>query len=123
MNDQELHNIGRRRDSRLRLQIPARLETIHGTSRVMLIDLSQSGGQIMTDEKLLCGQDAVLCWQQFEAFGQIIWSTPTQAGLEFVELLLPATVIATRDQADRDTRKLDKREAIDAARAWYNSYR
>jgi len=89
----------------------------------MLIDLSQSGGQVVTDEKLLSGKDAMLHWLEFEAFGRIVWSTPTQAGLEFAELLDPSTLITTRDLADLDTRKVDRREAFDAARAWYNGYR
>jgi len=118
-----LNTIGRRRDSRLRLQLSARLETIHGNARVMLMDLSQSGGQVVTDEHLLSGKDAVLCWLHFEAFGRIVWSTPTQAGLEFAELLPASTLIDTRDMADLDTRKVDRRAAFDATRAWYNGCR
>ncbi len=115
--------IGRRRDSRLRLNIPARLETIYGNVKVVLIDLSQSGGHLLTGEKQLCGKDAVLGWLQYEAFGRIVWSTDRQAGLEFDGMLTPQTLLATRDAAERDPRKEEQREAFLAARAWYNGHR
>lgn len=117
------HQIGRRRDSRLRLHIPARLETIHGNYSALLIDLSQSGGHVLTDERLIHGQDALLVWLKYEAFGRVVWASQRQAGLEFDELLDPQTLLSTRDRADRDTRKEDQHEAFLAARAWYNGQR
>lgn len=123
MHDQSLQQIGRRRDSRLRLHIPAQLVTIHGNFRAQLLDLSQSGAHLMVEEKLLRGGDAVLSWLNYEAFGRIVRATATQVGLEFDELLPPATLVTTRDLADQNTAKEDKREAFEAARAWYHGYR
>ncbi len=114
---------GRRRDSRLRLAIPARLETIHGTYPAALLDLSQSGAHIRVDEPLGKGVDAILFWLQFEAFAGVVWSTPTHAGLEFDELIAPAVLLDTRDLAERNTRDEDRRDAFEAARAWYHGHR
>ena len=118
-----LHPIGRRRDCRLRLTIPARVETIHGNYLAVLLDLSQSGAHFRVDEPLGSGGDALLLWLGFEGFGRIVWSTTHHAGLEFDEMLPPATLIATRDLAEKDTRKDDHRQAFETARSWYHGYR
>ena len=123
MSPEPLHQIGRRRDSRLRLHLPARITTIHGKWQAQLLDLSQSGAHLEVAERLMKGGDAVLNWLQFEAFGRIVWATATQVGLEFDELIAPDTLVITRDLADQHTAKEAKRIAIEAARAWYHDYR
>ena len=123
MSPETHHRIGRRRDSRLRLHLPARIITIHGNWQAQLLDLSQSGAHLEVSERLMKGGDAVLNWLQFEAFGRIVWTTATQVGMEFDELIAPATLVVTRDLADQHTAKEAKRIAIEAARAWYHDYR
>ena len=123
MSPETHHRIGRRRDSRLRLHLPARITTIHGKWQAQLLDLSQSGAHLEVAERLLKGSDAVLNWLQFEAFGRIVWTTATQVGMEFDELIAPTTLVTTRDLADQHSARQDKRIALEAARAWYHDYR
>jgi len=123
MHDPKLHQIGRRRDARLRLAIPAHLITIHGKHRVALCNLSQSGAQMQLNGKLkLCG-DAVLVWLHYEVFGRIVWSANGQAGMEFDELIAPGTLITTRDIVDFKTGPDENREHYEATRAWYQGER
>lgn len=123
MHDQALQKIGRRRDSRLRLRIPAKIETTFGTLPVTLLDLSQSGAHVFSTEPLATTGDAVLTWLHYEAFGRIVWFCGPQAGLEFDKLLAPSTLLTTRDIGEQTIAREERRETFEAARAWYNGYR
>ena len=123
MSPEAQSQIGRRRDSRLRLHIPARLDTIHASVQAQLLDLSQSGAHLAVAEQLVLGEDTLLRWLSFEGFGRVVWATPKQVGLEFDELLLPATLVTTRDLADQSTAKKDRRRAYEAAKTWYQGNR
>jgi len=124
IHDPALIPIGRRRDSRLRLHIPAQVATIHTTQKAELLDLSQSGAHVALSEPVIQGGDALLTWLNFEAFGRIVWASPTQAGIEFDELLAPAALLITRDLADQLVPKDERRrENNEAARTWSEGYR
>lgn len=114
---------GRRRDSRLRLGVPAQLITLTGQSIASLRDLSQSGAHLATKAQLVRGEDAVLSWLGFETFGRIVWASHGEAGLEFDELLAPAILIKTRDQFDLGLAPSAEQAAYDAARRWYMGLR
>ncbi len=111
--------VGRRRDSRLRLGVPAQLITLSGQSSASLCDLSQSGAHVRAKGVLERGEDAVLTWLGFEAFGRIVWAGDGEAGLEFDELLAPAILIATRDQVDLGFAPSTRQADHDQARDWY----
>ncbi len=123
MHEPHLHQIGRRRDSRLRVSIPATLVTLDGKFRVALCDLSQSGAHLRTDGKIASGGDAVLTWLHYEVFGKIVWAAPGQAGIEFDEILAPATLLTTRDIVDFKLGPDEKREHYESARQWYQGER
>ena len=74
--------IGRRRDARLRLGVPAQLITLHGQYSASLCDLSQSGAHVRAKGDLFRGEDAVLQWLGFEAFGKLVWAANGEGGLE-----------------------------------------
>ncbi len=112
--------VGRRRDSRLRLSVPAQLITLSGQFNASLCDLSQSGAHLQSRGQLSCGEDAVLTWLGFEAFGRIVWAGEGEAGMEFDELLAPAVLIETRDQVDLGYAPSVKQAEYEAAkRNWY----
>ncbi len=123
MHDPELHRIGRRRDSRLRVSIPAWLETLDGKLRVALCDLSQSGAHVRCHGTLPGSGDAVLTWLHYEVMGRIVWSAPGQAGIEFDELIAPGTLISTRDIVDYGLAPDEDRQHYNDVRAWYQGYR
>jgi PilZ domain len=106
---------GRRRHSRLRLQLPARLITLEGTLHATLIDLSQTGAKVALDANAPSRGDGFLAWGSFEIFCSIAWADHRLCGLVF-DLPLPSEVlIATRNLGDT-TPPVDANRA--AARAW-----
>ena len=107
---------GRRRHSRLRVHLPARLITLEGTLPVTLLDLSFRGGKVVLGMVVLRrGASAVLSWGSFEAFCTVAWTRGQSCGLDFDTPLNPQVLIATRDLSDA-TPKVDASRV--AARAW-----
>lgn len=107
---------GRRRHSRLRVCLPARLITLDGTLAATLLDLSFRGAKVALGRcDLRCGDNAVLTWSTFEAFCTVAWVKDDACGLDFDVPLRPNLLIATRDLADA-TRKVDARRT--AAEDW-----
>ena len=92
---------GRRRHSRLRLHLPARLMTITSTFPVTLLDLSQTGARIKADTYQVAG-DAVLTWDRFEVFCRIAWIGGEQCGLDFEEPIGQDILLVTRNLVRTD---------------------
>ncbi len=111
--------IRRRRDSRLRTDIPAKLITLSSAPSVKLRDLSQTGAQIECPEPLSIGSEALLNWLHFEAFGTVQWNHPPFAGLEFDEPLPEEVVLSTREKIDRGEVLNTAKAAEKAAHNWY----
>ena len=102
---------GRRRHSRLRVHLPAKLITLDGTLSATLLNLSFSGAKLLLGTKVVPpGSSAVLNWGAFEAFCTVAWVAGGHCGLDFEEPLQPEVLIATRDLADISPR-------VDANRA------
>lgn len=110
---------GRRRHSRLRVCLPARLITLDGTLTATLLDVSFRGAKVVvsTQPALRVGASAVLNWAGFEAFCSIAWTRPDLVGLDFDAPLKPQVLIATRDLADATPRQDPGRMA---ASEWVN---
>ena len=107
---------GRRRHSRLRVCLPARLITLDGTLTVTLLDLSFRGAKVVGNApSLKRGASAVLTWGAFEAFCPLAWIDGDLCGPDFDAPLKPRVLIATRDLADASPR-VDARRV--AARDW-----
>lgn len=116
---------GRRRDSRLRIRqgIPAQVLTLDGQDSGSLLDLSQSGAHLRLKTPLRRGQDVMLWWLGFEAFGRVVWVNDHEAGLEFHELVPEPVLIRTRQEVDSGKARSTQEVAYEAARAWYQGYR
>ncbi len=117
VSSEESAKAGRRRHSRLRTRLPARLKTLTDTHQGLLFDLSFLGGRIAIDGTLRPGAEAVLCWAHFEVFANIAWCEEGFCGLEFEEPLPGSVLIATRDLFDASPR-IDQTRM--AARAFVN---
>lgn len=102
---------GRRGDSRLRLHLPARITTIHGSMTVLLTDLSTSGARIATNENLRPGHSAVLWWSGLEAFGEVRWCEDGVCGIGFVDPIGTEAVLRTR-ALDAEARMADPRDSV-----------
>ena len=104
---------GRRRHSRLRLNLPAKLITRDGTLAVTLLDLSFSGARLgLGAAPLRAGASAVLSWASFEAFCTLVWVQDSTCGLDFEVPLHPQVLLATRDLADLAPRIDGNRVAV-----------
>jgi hypothetical protein len=116
---------GRRRDSRLRIRqgVPVQLMTLDGQDSASLLDLSQSGAHIRLKAPLRRGQDVILWWLGFEAFGRVVWTSGSEAGLEFHELLPAPMLLHTREQVDAGLARSTSEVAYETARAWYQGWR
>lgn len=119
------HQTGRRRDSRLRIRqgVPAQILTLDGQGSASLLDLSQSGAHIGVKTPLRRGQDVVLWWLGFEAFGRIVWASGTEAGMEFHDLLPAPVLLRTREQVDAGKARSTAEVAYVSARSWYQGWR
>src|SRR5690606_26201902 len=85
----------RRGKARLRLGIPAQLLSLHGRSRVTLLDLSESGARIRYDGQPVI--DVVLEWLGYEAFGRVVRHSGRELGVRFDEPISQAWVLDTRE--------------------------
>ncbi len=112
-------SIGRRRDSRLRIAIPATLITVAGQWRATLCDISQSGARLRIGEQIRDDQEAVLSWLEFESFGKIVWCHDGYVGLEFYDLLAPNVLIVSRDRMDLGDVVTDEQKVLERSKAWY----
>ena len=102
---------GRRRHSRLRARLPARLMTLTDTWQGMLFDLSFYGARIALEGHIRPGSEAVLCWADFEVFATVAWCDEGFCGLEFEEPLSGQVLITTRDLFDASPRIDQTRQA------------
>jgi hypothetical protein len=104
----------RRGKARLRLGIPAHLLTVHGRSRVTLLDLSQSGARLQYAGERI--GDGVLEWLDHEAFGSVVRRAGGEVGLRFDEPITHAWVLDTRARLPAIARTEDQLRRF--AREW-----
>ncbi|MGH6786056.1 MAG: PilZ domain-containing protein [Novosphingobium sp.] len=117
------NRIGRRGSGRLRARIPARLVTLDGTRSTVLIDLSTGGARAKAVEGLRVGQQMVLQWAGFEAYGAVQWLAHGLCGMAFdepieSEVLLETRAVDEREHLpeDRDLVRLKAWEWVSGAR-------
>jgi hypothetical protein len=115
----------RRRNARLRIRrgVSAQVLTLTGQTTVSLLDLSASGAQVRVKAPLRCGQDVMLWWLGFEAFGQVVRANGEEAGVAFHDPLPLPVLVQTRQQIDAGLAPTAARDAYQAAREWYMGLR
>lgn len=109
---------GRRGRSRLRVRLPAKLQTRIENARVILVDLSMTGARLVADNPPAVGTEAMLHWDRYEAFGEVVWAQGVQFGLSFEEPISEQDVLATRELDDVARLPHDKELLRQAAREW-----
>ena len=117
-NDIKQVQRGRRNRSRLRVRLPAKLETRTETSRVILVDLSTTGARVLSENLPKVGTEAVLHWDKYEAFGEVVWAEGVHGGIAFFDPLTEQDVLATRDLDDAARLPQDRELLRQAARHW-----
>lgn len=109
---------GRRDRSRLRVRLPAKLETRIETSRVILADLSTTGARVLAEDLPRIGTEAVLHWDKYEAFGEVVWAEGVHCGIIFFDPIAEQDVLATRELDDAARLPQDRELLRQAARHW-----
>lgn len=110
------NRIGRRANSRLRARIPAKLVTLDGTRGTVLVDLSAGGARIKAHDGLRPGQQVVLRWAGFEAYGAVQWVARGLCGLAFDEPIDQRVLIGTRAFDERE--RLPSEDELVRLQAW-----
>jgi hypothetical protein len=109
---------GKRLASRLKTRLPARLITLDGEFRVILLDLSRTGASVRRDGLRFASGEAILQWMGFETFCIARWNALNQCGLQFDQPIPNEWVLATR-QHDATERLPDDEELVRRrAREW-----
>lgn len=102
----ELRMRGRRGRSRLKTCVTANVMSLFGSLAAELQDISLTGAHLkitnprMVSEPIKPGHSLLVCWGAFEAMGKVVWVEGESLGVEFDEIVTPATLIATRDMSD-----------------------
>jgi hypothetical protein len=86
----------RRGKARLRLGIPAQLLSLHGRSRVTLLDLSETGARIRYSGEPV--RDVVVEWLGYEAFGKVVRRSGGDLGVRFDDPIAERWVLETRER-------------------------
>lgn len=109
------HQTRRRSRPRLRLGIPATLQTLHGRIEVQLLDISQSGARVRLRTSG-CPRSAVLHWLTYEAYGDVVWEKGGLCGMKFDPPLPADYILQTRQLAPAVRTNLNPTQA--AAKAF-----
>ena len=109
---------GKRLASRLRTRLPARLVTLDGEYRVILLDLSCTGASVRRDGLLFEAGNAILQWMGHEAFCIARWNQAGQCGLAFDQPIPLEWVLATRDHDATERLPDDAELERHRAREW-----
>lgn len=114
--------VGRRNAARLRLCVPAKLESVFGVRRCVLIDLSRTGAQIALDTPLDTGEAGFLRFLGFDLFAEIVRKDRGGNGLEFEVALTDEQVLKVRELSENlDT--LERRTLLHDVREWVTGER
>lgn len=114
--DHILPEVGKRITSRLRLRLAARIMTTAQFWPAELLDLSYFGGRIACDDPPQPGQEVLIEWADFDAFGMVVWASQRTCGVRFFDPLKPGVLIATRDRNDVEPVQTSKDRARHEAR-------
>ena len=107
-----------RRDfARLRLGVPAVLQTLDAKLNVEIIDISQGGAHIKLPSKDNFAKECLLVWLRYEAFGEVSWREGAHIGIRFEEPISHRAILATRKNAEAILGQAGV-ETKDEARRW-----
>ncbi len=108
---------GRRGAARARVALPATIDTVNGTTRALLRNLSESGAMLEVAQLPTVGAEAVLRCGQLDCFGVIVWARLRWCGVVFDEVITLPDVISIRQASDGSAGAAQK-DLQDAARRW-----
>lgn len=114
---QEQTETGRRACSRVRLFLPAGIESLLGLQPVELNNLSRTGAMITVTDPLRAGSDVVITCGSIDAVCKVVWTHGNCCGVEFENPVTHEQVLSARQQSDEHPNR-QKEARLAAARAW-----
>ena len=96
----------KRGESRARVAIEAKLQTVHGRLSGYLLNLSCHGAMVQTSEPPGRDNYVVIVCGPLDVLGTVVWSEQERFGLEFDEPISEDLVIELRDLADDAARRV-----------------
>lgn len=108
---------GRRIAARARVALPATLETVRGTERAVLRNISETGLMLEVAHLPSIGADAVVRSGMLDCFGTVVWARFRWCGVAFDEPIPHAEVLRVRQVSDASS-GASQRELQDAALRW-----
>lgn len=116
------HNVrpsGRRQGRRVRVCLPASIETLTGFHPAQLTSLSAGGAAVDVSIPVRLGEDLVLRCPDLglDAFSTVVWFSDGRCGVKFDEPLSDAELLAARTLSDRQPH-IVKAQRLAAAKAW-----
>lgn len=91
-----------RLESRLRVRLPVKVTTRDGQRCCVLEDLSANGARVSGNACFRIGQQVVLQWGRFEAFGEVRWGDSGACGLTFYAPVPMRDLLTTRHLDDQE---------------------
>lgn len=114
---------GRRKAGRLRVELPAQLLTLDGHPKASLCDISRTGARMRPSVLLKPGDEVMLYWLKFDAFGHVVWVEGEFVGMEFYDSIDEEVLLKTREVIDYNLDHSEEDAAREAAKNWYLGYR
>ena len=85
---------------------------------MILVDVSTTGARVLVEDLPRIGTEAVLYWDKYEAFGEVVWAEGVHCGIAFFDPIAEQDVLATRELDDAARLPQDKELLRRAARHW-----
>ena len=110
-------SIGRRASRRVRVFIPASIETLSGNQAAELTSLSCTGAAISVESAPKLNTGLVLRCGSLEVFCNVVWVKPGRCGLQFEEPICDSEVLSARRTSDHFPAS-QQAQRMAAAKAW-----
>jgi hypothetical protein len=108
---------GRRIAARARVALAATIETVRGTERAVLRNVSETGLMLEVAHLPAVGADAVVRSGPLDFFGTVVWARFRWCGVAFEEPISHAEVLRIR-QLSEESSGAAQRELQEAALRW-----
>ena len=110
--------LGRRRKQRARIGLPAVIDTLFGSRRVVLLNISQSGAMIELTGAPKVGSDVIVKCGSIDAMAVVVWVGSGRCGLTFDSLADGAEIMRLQQLGQDAARAKLSPDLIDAADDW-----
>ena len=108
---------GRRIAARARVALAASIESVRGTERAVLRNLSETGAMLEVAHLPAVGADAIVRCGSLDCFGTVVWARFRWCGVAFEESIPLSEVLRIRQTSEQSTGSA-QRELQEAAARW-----